>query len=386
MSATFLINHPEKDDILVLREPDLIFCENDPIAAGLTSFLRYWHEVKLKQQHKKPKDKRSPLDLLQFHTEKQLLKKLFFITKTPACLRRAIKYLEKKGVISIHRNPNKRYGFDRTRHFMFYPEATKKVLQNDDKNKVNTKDTCKAEKPQPATLQTADITENNEKSKPIAKVHQTVNDLPITEAKATDKTAQVAASDFDTPRVSIPADTPKPDTELVFDFALKDFSLAERAQVSSILQDLNDKSLQQSILDECNQGLAAGKINNLFLYLAALVKRANEKKFFSTTNFIHQRTKKAVEDKLIVAHTQTPTSKSPHDIFPTYPQWKQKQEEIKALLKLSDYMSFVSSVRAYHSENKLFLRCINVHSKNFLEKNISKITLLFNHEIKLYIA
>ena len=374
MSATLFINHPEKEEILVLRKPDLTFCENDPIAAGVLSIIRYWYTVKLKQQSKKPKNKRNPLDLLQFHTEKQLLKKLFFITKTPACLRRAIKYLVEKKVISIHRNPNKRYGFDRTRHFMFHPEE----LKNDNKSKV--------EKSQPATLQKIDITENNEKSKPIAKVHQTVNDLPITEAKATDKTAQVAASDFDTPRVSIPADMPQPDTELVFDFALKDFSLAERAKVSSILQDLNDKTLQQSVLDECNQGLATGKVKNLFLYLAALVKRANQAKFFSTADLAQQRVAKVVEDKLIVAHTQTPTSKSPHNSFPTYPQWKQKQEEIKALLKLSDYMSFVSSVRAYHSENKLFLRCINVHSKNFLEKNISKITLLFNHEIKLYIA
>jgi hypothetical protein len=381
MSATFLINHPEKDGILVLRESDLIFCENDPIAAGLTSFLRYWHEVKLKQQRKKPKDKRSDLDLLQFHTEKQLLKKLFFITKTPACLRRAIKFLEKKGVISIHPNPNKRYGFDRTRHFMFYPEA----LQNNGKFSVNSKNKPKVEKTQSTALQTIDAVENDEKSKPIAEVHQVSNDLPITEAKAANKNTQAKVSN--TPRVSIPADTSsEQETELVFDFALKDFSLAERAQVFGILQDLNDKSLQQSILDECNQGLATGKINNLFSYLAALVKRANEKKFFSTADLTHQRTKKAVEDKLITVHTQTPTSNLPHDIFPTYPQWKQKQEEMKALLKLSNYMSFVLPVRAYHSEDKLFLRCINVHSKNFLEKNLSKITPLFGHKIKLYIA
>jgi len=357
MSATLFINHPEKEEILVLRKPDLIFCENDPIAAGVLSIIRYWYTVKLKQQNKKPKNKRNPLDLLQFHTEKQLLKKLFFITKTPACLRRAIKYLVEKKVISIHRNPNKRYGFDRTRHFMFHPEE----LKNDNKSKV--------EKSQPATLQKIDIVENNKKLKPIS------------EEKAT----QVTISD--TPRVSIPAETPvEQETELVFDFALKDFSLAERAQVSSILQDLNDKTLQQSVLDECNQGLAAGKVKNLFLYLAALVKRANEKKFFSTTNLAHQRTKKAVENKLIVAHTQTPTSKSPHDTFPTYPKWKQKQEEIKVQLKLSDYMSFVSSVRAYHSDNALFLRCTNVHSKNFLEKNINKIKQLFDLEIKIYMG
>lgn len=373
MSTALATNHPEIDDILVLREPDLTFCENDPLAAGLMSFLRYWHTVKLKQQHKKPKNKRNPLDLLQFHTEKQLLKKLFFITKTPACLRRAIKYLVEKGVISIHPNPNKRYGFDRTRHFMFYPEATKKVLQNDDK--------LKAEKFQPATLQTADIIENDEKLKPIEEIHHASNDLPTTK----DKAIQVTISD--TPCVSIPADTPpEQETELVFDFALKDFSLAERAQVSSILQDLNDKTLQQSVLDECNQGLAAGKVNNLFLYLAALVKRANKKKFFSTADLARQRVAKVVEDKLIIAHTQTPTSQSPHDIFPTYPQWKQKQEEIKALLKLSDYMSFVLSVRAYHSDNALFLRCINVHSKNFLEKNRNKISQLFDLEIKIYMG
>lgn len=89
---------------------------------------------------------------------------------------------------------------------------------------------------------------------------------------------------------------------------------------------------------------------------------------------------------LVSATLSPPKAKKPHELFPTYADWQAKQETIKSLLKLSDYMSFVLSTRAYHNENTLFLRCINVHAKNFLEKNLSKISALFDLEIKIYLG
>ena len=114
---------------MILRQWQIDYCEGNHIAAGLLSILECWHNIKYRKQQRKPVDERHPVDLLQFHTEKELLSKMLTITHTPTNIRKAIKYLEQKEVISLHRNPIKRYAFDRTRHFLLYPEVLNKWLE-----------------------------------------------------------------------------------------------------------------------------------------------------------------------------------------------------------------------------------------------------------------
>jgi len=351
MSTTSCINHPQQESILVLHDWQLDFCHHDQVAAGLMSLFEYWHNVKIKIQNKKPKNQHKHLDLLQFHTEHGLIDKLLYITKTPACIRRAITFLKQKKIITVHKNPNERYAFDRTRHFLFHPEVANNWLKK------------RYEK----------INSISEPEKPIE---------PKMGTNQPTKTAPVVA----TAVISSPKKPPiveKKTGDIIFDFALKDFSLSEQTHVYKILNDLNDNSLQQAVVDECNQALSMGKVHNVLAYLAALVKRANQGLFSSTARLAQQR---ELKTPLTPATLSPPQAKKPHELFPAYPDWQAKQEQIKALFKLSDYMSFVLSVRAYHSDKILFLRCINVHSKNFLEKNLSNINQLFDLEIKIYLG
>ena len=126
------IKHPGKEPLIILRKWQVEACDGDKCAGLLLSFFEYWHNIKLEQQIKaretndtaeKHDDGRTQDEsLYQFHTEKQLeegLIGLYGRTK----IKEALDLLAAKGFISMHTNPNSKYKFDRTRHFLFHDDA-----------------------------------------------------------------------------------------------------------------------------------------------------------------------------------------------------------------------------------------------------------------------
>ncbi len=139
---TSCIRHPEKEPIIIIRKWQLDFCGKDRIAAALLSFFEYWHNVKLDQNDKSIKmndvaeshgDGRPQYEgLWQFHTEQELEDGTLIFKRT--AINTAIKKLENLGVVTVGRNPNPRYKFDRTRWFLFNPDIINDWLDHRSKS------------------------------------------------------------------------------------------------------------------------------------------------------------------------------------------------------------------------------------------------------------
>lgn len=132
------IRHPVREPLIKIHRWQVEICEGDVVAAALLSFFEYWHDIKLEmhvlaqrandiaQMHG---DQRTQDEsLLQFHSEEELIEGIMIAKRDT--IRRGIKLLESKRFISIHRNPNSRYAFDKTRYFLFHPEPINEWLAN----------------------------------------------------------------------------------------------------------------------------------------------------------------------------------------------------------------------------------------------------------------
>lgn len=128
---TSCIQHPENNPLIIIRSWQLLFCDGNHCSAALLSVFEYWHNIKLEIRRKNTiandiaemhKDKRFQDEtLLQFHNLNDLHKHIQFLYSKNT-IQKSLEFLENKGVISIHSNPNPRYRFDRTRYFKFNPE------------------------------------------------------------------------------------------------------------------------------------------------------------------------------------------------------------------------------------------------------------------------
>ncbi|MCW5589098.1 MAG: hypothetical protein KIT27_05485 [Legionellales bacterium] len=155
-----ILNHPANEPMLVVRRWMVEFCDNDSCAACLLSFFNYFHEVKLEIIHKNRKtndiaeqhgDKRTQDEtVIQFHTLEELQERLlgFFSINS---IRKSLKYLIDKKIISVTQNPNPKYKFDRTTYYIFNVTLCNEWL----KNRVSRNDTTKNEinTIEPANLQ-----------------------------------------------------------------------------------------------------------------------------------------------------------------------------------------------------------------------------------------
>lgn len=126
------ISHPASERMVVLRQWQVDFCEGNHCAAMLLGFFEYWHSIRIEMSGKSSQANRAAEkhgetgtqdeSLYQFHTDEQLrLGLLGAYSRTS--IRAARRLLVKKGAISEHRNPNPRYRFDSTIHFLFYPNV-----------------------------------------------------------------------------------------------------------------------------------------------------------------------------------------------------------------------------------------------------------------------
>lgn len=123
---------PADRPLILIHSEDLEFTDNDHCAAALISFFEYWHNIKLRQRQKAIEendireahgDTRSQNEsLVQFHTLQQFEDGLLRYYRKDA-IRTALRKLVDLKVIEQFRNPNPRYSFDKTSHFLFRPEV-----------------------------------------------------------------------------------------------------------------------------------------------------------------------------------------------------------------------------------------------------------------------
>lgn len=137
MIKTSCVARPIDDLFLVIRSCYLKLCNGNTVAAGLIHFFETWHNFKIvkAQENKRMNDvaerhgDQRPQDesLYQWHSMEEMEEALMGIGKKNAILE-ARDMLVSLGIISLHKNPNPRYNFDRTTHYLFYPEVVTMLL------------------------------------------------------------------------------------------------------------------------------------------------------------------------------------------------------------------------------------------------------------------
>lgn len=131
MSITTCIRHPEKSPYIQLFAWQVAFCQNNHCAALLLAYFISWHDWKLRNDQYYQRAN----DIAEMHSDGRPHNEnayLFFSTDQliDGCMglygRKAVteglEFLVQLGVISVHKNPNPRYHFDKTKYFQFYPE------------------------------------------------------------------------------------------------------------------------------------------------------------------------------------------------------------------------------------------------------------------------
>jgi hypothetical protein len=126
------VQRPADRPLIIIHSEDLEFTGNDHCAAALISFFEYWHNFRIRQREKAIEendireahgDARTQNEsLVQFHTLQQFEEGMCGIYRKDA-IRSAIRKLVDLKVVEQFRNPNPRYSFDKTSHFLFHPEV-----------------------------------------------------------------------------------------------------------------------------------------------------------------------------------------------------------------------------------------------------------------------
>lgn len=129
---TSCINNPANDTFIIIRTWQVEFCQGDHCAAALLSFLTYFHDLKVEMALKNKrsndiaelhKDSRTQDEsTLQFHSMEELMSKTLHLFGKNK-IRASLELLESLRVISVHKNPNERYAFDKTKYFQLHPEV-----------------------------------------------------------------------------------------------------------------------------------------------------------------------------------------------------------------------------------------------------------------------
>lgn len=127
-----------KDEPLILiRQSQLKLCDGNHCAAALLSFFEFWHNNRLANKEQAEhanrvaeqhgEDGKQDTSLLVFKNEDALEKGLLGLYGRKT-IRVALELIVSKGFISVHKNPNSRYHFDKTHYFLFHPEVVSSQL------------------------------------------------------------------------------------------------------------------------------------------------------------------------------------------------------------------------------------------------------------------
>ena len=135
MNTQAIITIPNQP-VAILRADFLRICDNNKAAALLLSLFSYWHTYKITaaKEAKRKNDvaemhgdeRTQDESLYQFYTAQELHERLMGLVGRQA-IETGVELLKSKGYITIHKNPNPRYKFDKTRHFLLHPD----VVNND---------------------------------------------------------------------------------------------------------------------------------------------------------------------------------------------------------------------------------------------------------------
>lgn len=137
MSTSSCIRHIENEPLVIVRQSYVTVCNGNHCAASLLNHFEFCYNAKLvnlSQNKSFKRLKNETVDnqtqynsLLQWHTQEELesaLLHLYGVTK----IKESIKELEDLGLITKHKNPNTKFGFDRTNFFMFNPKILNQKL------------------------------------------------------------------------------------------------------------------------------------------------------------------------------------------------------------------------------------------------------------------
>ena len=134
--------------MIIIRKWQVEACDNNHCAAAMLSIFEYWHNYKLDSQKVNKRMNEVALNhgeeavhdesLYQFHNTEDLIDNLLGLYRKDS-INRAIDLLVQKKFVSVHRNPNPKYRFDATRHFLLLTENIKEWLKDydDTKNRVS---------------------------------------------------------------------------------------------------------------------------------------------------------------------------------------------------------------------------------------------------------
>ena len=138
MMYSSCIQQPKNNRFIQLHEWQKSFCQDNHCAAILLSYFSSWHDWKIENNS----DYRHFNDIAQDDCPPHQNAYLFFTMADlvdalmglfgKKCISEGLALLASLGVITIHKNPNPRYCFDRTKYFKFYPEVCNKWLQEHD--------------------------------------------------------------------------------------------------------------------------------------------------------------------------------------------------------------------------------------------------------------
>jgi len=129
---TSCVHHPANEPLIIIKKWQVEACDGNHCAAALLSYLEYWHNIRIDQSTRSRRQNEvaenhgdlgtQDTSLFQFHTEADLVSGLLGLFKQDS-IRKALVLLAEKKYVSVHRNPNNRYAFDKTKHFLFDPDA-----------------------------------------------------------------------------------------------------------------------------------------------------------------------------------------------------------------------------------------------------------------------
>jgi hypothetical protein len=133
---------PSGEKFRTYKQSHIEFCKGNFCAAGIIDLFDKIHAYILNRKQENKKEN----DIAESHGDQRLysehLLKAITITElkdyllgmfSERTIRAALKLLIDKGLLSVHRNPNPRYGFDKRNHYHFHPKAHIPHLQNDQK-------------------------------------------------------------------------------------------------------------------------------------------------------------------------------------------------------------------------------------------------------------
>jgi hypothetical protein len=129
---TSCIPHLPNDPLIIIRKAQVEFCGGNACAAALMSFFEYWHNIKvamapkndfmndIAEEHGEPRC--HDTSLYQFHNMTELGNGIIGLYGISS-IKRAIRLLVDKKIISEHKNPIEIYGFDYAIYYLFHPET-----------------------------------------------------------------------------------------------------------------------------------------------------------------------------------------------------------------------------------------------------------------------